>query len=234
MYTVFPVPVAPVACTHHCMSSCLPQKTHQLQLASRLSSASDCRCGTCWDEVHGCFDKLEQQNAGTEDSVTSMHMCTSHAQLLYRTGYRILNTAPHGAHCMRQAHTDMLSAWPATRHCTLSCLDKQLLKPPKLVVAKADSWHACTGGLHTCEQGMVTMSDEQPHEVAVAHCVNGLHNDFIEAQAGWELLGWDCRHPVHPFTAVLIEEVVMHCAILQGRKCALNAAAAKCSHVWRC
>lgn len=61
------------------------------------------------------------------------------------------------------------------------------------------------------------MSDEEPHEVAVAHCVNGLHNDFIEAQAGWELLGWDCRHPVHPLTAVLIEKVVVHSAILQGK-----------------
>lgn len=63
---------------------------------------------------------------------------------------------------------------------------------------------------------MVTVSDEQSHEVAVAHCVNGLHNDLIEAEAGWKLLGWDCCHPVHPLTAVLIEEVVVHSAILQA------------------
>ena len=59
------------------------------------------------------------------------------------------------------------------------------------------------------------MSDEEAHQVAVAHCVNSLHNDFIESKAGWKLLGRNCCGPVHPVTAFLIKEVVVHAAILQ-------------------
>ena len=59
------------------------------------------------------------------------------------------------------------------------------------------------------------MRDQQPHQVAVAHCVNGLHNDFIEGQAGHQLLGWHTLHPVHPIARLLVKQVVIHTPILQ-------------------
>ena len=74
------------------------------------------------------------------------------------------------------------------------------------------------GYFHTCEQCVVAMSDKEAHQVAVAHCVNSLHNDLIESKAGWKLLGWDCCSPVHPLTALLIKEIVVHGTILQERR----------------
>ena len=62
----------------------------------------------------------------------------------------------------------------------------------------------------------MTMGNEQAHQVAVANSVDGLHNDLIEREAGWQLLGWDCGHPVHPITSLLVKEVVMHATILQA------------------
>ena len=64
---------------------------------------------------------------------------------------------------------------------------------------------------------MVTMSNEKAHQVAVAHCVNGLYNDLVESEAGWKLLGWHCSSPVHPVTALLVKEVVMYAAVLQEK-----------------
>ena len=89
---------------------------------------------------------------------------------------------------------------------------------------------------------MVPMGDEKAHQVAVAHCVDGLHDDFIEIEAGWQVLRWDCCRPVHPITALLIKEVVMNAAILQDKvdnehshvcscKTKQNTDGCKCSHV---
>ena len=66
------------------------------------------------------------------------------------------------------------------------------------------------------------MGDEQAHQVAVANSVDGLHNDLVEGEAGWQLLGWDCGHPVHPLTSLLVKEVVMHATILQADVQRLN------------
>lgn len=59
------------------------------------------------------------------------------------------------------------------------------------------------------------MGDEQAHQVAVANSVNGLHNDLVESEAGWQLLSWDRSHPVHPVTSLLVKKVVMHATVLQ-------------------
>ena len=67
----------------------------------------------------------------------------------------------------------------------------------------------------TCEQGVMTMGDKEAHQVAVAHSVNGLHNDLVESEAGWEVLSWDRGHPVHPLACLLIKEVVVHATVLQ-------------------
>lgn len=62
----------------------------------------------------------------------------------------------------------------------------------------------------------MTMCDQQPHEVAVANSVYGLHNDFMEGQGGGELLGGHRLRPVYPVTALLVKHVVMHAAILHA------------------
>lgn len=68
----------------------------------------------------------------------------------------------------------------------------------------------------TCKEGVVTVSDEQAHQVAVPHCVNGLDNDLIEGQGRGQLLLGDCLHPVHPVTGRLVEQVVMHTSVLNA------------------
>lgn len=68
---------------------------------------------------------------------------------------------------------------------------------------------------HTCKQGVMAMGDEEAHQVAVAHSVDGLHNDLVEIEAGWEVLSRDRSHPVHPLTSLLIKKVVVHAAVLQ-------------------
>ena len=60
------------------------------------------------------------------------------------------------------------------------------------------------------------MCHQQPHQEAVAHSVNGLHDDLIERQAGRQLLSWNSLHPVDPVTSLLVKHVVMHTAILHN------------------